>query len=100
MDVLLRHVESTPPLGQLAVYRGLLNIDQVVRVLDAQLDQPHKRFGELAVALGFCTFHDIESLVEAQQQREVSLQTLLVRQGAISPGRLALEMRRCARRAA
>lgn len=100
MRALLGHLASSPPLGQLALYRGVLRVEEVVKVLDAQLEQPHKRFGELAVAMDFCTLHDIETLLEEQQARAVSTQAFLVRQGALTAGRMALEADRLARRAA
>lgn len=100
MRAVTGHLASSPPLGQLALYRGVLQVEEVVQVLDAQLEQPHMRFGELAVAMGLCSLHDIETLLEEQQARAVSPQTLLVRQGALSAGRMALEADRLAHRAA
>lgn len=100
MRALLGHLESAPPLGQLALYRGVLGVQDVVLILDAQLEQPHMRFGELAVDLGLCSPQDIEALLTEQRARAVSLEALLVQHGAVSPGRLALEAERLSRQAA
>lgn len=100
MRALLGHMDSSPALGQLALYRGVLRVEEVVQVLDAQLEQPYMRFGELAVALDLCTLHQIETLLEEQHALSASPEILLVRQGAISPGRMAAAAERLARRAA
>jgi hypothetical protein len=50
-------------LGELMVERGLLNREQLFRALMEQDRQPETHFGELVVALGFCTQDRVDELL-------------------------------------
>jgi hypothetical protein len=62
-------------------------------------DKPPLRFGEMAVALGFCTREDVQRALRAQRHSEqqgkprVLIGILLVQQGAISTGQLIAVLR-------
>lgn len=55
-------------LGTVAIVRSVMEPEAVARVLMEQRQQPGKRFGELAVAMGLITEDQLEMLLEAQQQ--------------------------------
>lgn len=83
----IRHRSRTEkkPLGQLLVINGDMTVAQVMRVLDSQVDTPHKRFGELAVEAGHITTVTLETALR-QQQSEQKHQIEVARQeGEISP---------------
>lgn len=56
------------PIGIIAVSHGLLRPDQIDTILDHQ-DDSNKRFGEIAIELGFVTQQQVETLVKIQQSR-------------------------------
>jgi hypothetical protein len=61
-----RHVRE--PIGTIAVSHGLLQTGQIDTILDHQVDSD-KRFGQIAVELGFLTQQQVETLVKIQQSR-------------------------------
>ncbi|MEM8865059.1 MAG: hypothetical protein AAGF31_05880 [Planctomycetota bacterium] len=75
---------AMPPLGQLAIERGLLSVRDVFRVLRVQSDFTHERFGETAVDLGLLSKEQVVALLELQSGRRPSVGEMLVRQGAIN----------------
>jgi hypothetical protein len=54
-------------LGTVAIVRDVMEPEAVARVLMEQRQQPGKRFGELAVAMGMITEEQLDMLLEAQQ---------------------------------
>jgi hypothetical protein len=56
------------PIGMIAVSHGLLRPDQIDMILDHQ-DDSNKRFGEIAIELGFVTEQQVETLIKIQQSR-------------------------------
>jgi hypothetical protein len=54
-------------LGTVAIVRHVMEPEAVARVLMEQRQQPGKRFGELAVEMGFITGPQLDELLEAQQ---------------------------------
>jgi len=54
-------------LGTVAIVRNVMEPESVARVLMEQRQQPGKRFGELAVAMGVITEEQLDMLLEAQQ---------------------------------
>jgi len=55
-------------LGTVAIVRSVMEPEAVARVLMEQRQQPGKRFGELAVAMGLISDDQLEMLLEAQQR--------------------------------
>ena len=57
------------PIGEIAVQKGLLTTEQVVRVCNEQ--QTCKMlFGELAKKMGFLTSDELEVLLDAKQEHD------------------------------
>jgi hypothetical protein len=80
------------PIGQIAMEECILSARDVFRVLHAQNDMPHERFGDLAVAMGFMTRPQLERLLVVQSDRKPSLVDVLVRTGALSVCRAETEL--------
>ncbi len=55
-------------LGTVAIVRDVMEPEAVARVLMEQRQQPGKRFGELAVAMGLITEDQLDMLLDAQQR--------------------------------
>jgi hypothetical protein len=60
------------PLGMIAVNHGLLSPDQIDEILDNQ-GKDNRRFGEIAVSLGFMTEEQVQTLLTIQDFRSASL---------------------------
>lgn len=59
-------VDSAPPLGQIALKQRLMTVRQVMDVINRQLDEPNKRFGEIAQELGSLKKEQVEQLLCSQ----------------------------------
>lgn len=70
------------PLGKLALETKKMSVKQVAKVLNAQTEEG-KRFGQLAVQLGFLTDQDVAYLLMVQNDRLPSLMKVLIEMGAI-----------------
>lgn len=70
-EVLIQALErgrsSWEPLGRIALELGQLSMSRVFQILDAQLDSS-KRFGELAIELGFLKGEEVDGLLAAPSQ--------------------------------
>jgi len=56
------------PIGMIAVGHGLLTPTQIDEILDRQRER-RDRFGEIAIALGFLTLEQAETLAKIQEFR-------------------------------
>lgn len=56
------------PIGMIAVDHGLLDVSQIDEILDRQ-SETDKRFGEIAVEMGFMSEAQVERLVKIQANR-------------------------------
>jgi hypothetical protein len=59
---------TAPRLGSILVEARVLRIGDVMKVLAVQADDPNRRFGELAVSLGFCREADIKWALQRQRE--------------------------------
>lgn len=80
-----RREEDRPPLGQVAIEEGVLSVRRVLEVLQRQYEAPSRRFGELAVELGFLSEADLATLLLHQRERERPLVDYLVELGKLTP---------------
>ena len=53
VEAITRQTEETTPLGQVAIEAGLLTPREVFEVLHRQRTEPSRRFGDIAVGLGY-----------------------------------------------
>ncbi len=83
LDAIEIAAAERPPLGRLAVARGLMSMRSVFRVLEAQATSG-LRFGEQAVALGCLREADLFGLLRAQYDMRADVVSALVRQGIAS----------------
>ncbi|QEN05949.1 hypothetical protein EW093_15015 [Thiospirochaeta perfilievii] len=56
-------------IGQYLVRLDLLSFDQAEEILKIQEEQPNKKFGEIAIELGYITHDDIEYFLEKTPSR-------------------------------
>ena len=90
---LRQQMRCRPPLGQLAVVRGLMTMDQVFRVL-ARQSETNEPFGELAIELGFLNREDLCGLILSQLDSVPPLEDILVECGAIKKADLDAALER------
>ncbi len=55
------------PLGKAMLDLGMLGMRDVIRLLDLQFDEPHIRFGELAVREGLLTTEQLDGAITHQR---------------------------------
>lgn len=79
IDVLETQRLGRPSIGKIAMSHQQLTAAQVLAVLNRQADRPHRRFGEIAVELGLLQPEEIVRLLKAQSEKTVPLGQLLVR---------------------
>jgi hypothetical protein len=86
LEALDRFVETRIPLGRLAMAEGILKIGPLLHILDEQLAEGSvgdvRRFGEIAVALGYLDAIHVEALLAAQAAVPPSFEQILVELGA------------------
>jgi hypothetical protein len=80
------------PIGQLALEEGILSARDIFDVLRAQSESPQVRFGELAIELGMMDRDQLMRLLMIQSDRKRSVADILIWQGAITERQAALEM--------
>lgn len=83
LDAIEIAAAERPPLGRLAVARGLMSMRSVFRVVEAQAASG-LRFGDQAVALGCLRETDLFELLRAQGEMRADIVGVLVRQGIAS----------------
>jgi hypothetical protein len=72
-----------PPIGRVALNKGLLDSSQIFSILAYQARNPTMRFGEAAIALGMLAPRHIEELLWDQRVRTMPVEDLLVRAGVM-----------------
>lgn len=98
LTALERFVETRIPVGRLALAEGLLKLGPLLHILDEQLGEGSvgdcRRFGEIAVALGYLDEIHVRALLAAQAEVAPSFEQILGDVGAfeavIEPGDAAL----------
>lgn len=83
VDALEHQFHSRPPIGQLAVTSGMISMKQAFHLVGLQMTL-HRRFGELAIELGYLTDDDIESLLAQQSRLQLALSEVLVARNTLS----------------
>lgn len=77
----------TPPIGRLALKKGLLNMKQVFGIL-AEQPETGLRFGEQAIFMGFLERPVMEALLEEQRRLRPGLGEILAEMGVVRKGAL------------
>jgi hypothetical protein len=77
----------TPPIGRLALKKGLLNMKQVFAIL-AEQPETGLRFGEQAVFMGYLERPSMEALLEEQRRLRPGLGEILAEMGVVRKGAL------------
>jgi hypothetical protein len=80
--ILARRRELTAPLGRLALQRGYLNMKQITRILDEQIDD-NRLFGQIAIDLGLLTDDQLNELLASQQLVKPSVSAVAVAMGLV-----------------
>ena len=68
---------NTPAIGRLALKTGVLNMNQVFRILGDQAESG-ERFGEIAIKLGFLNEKQLKTLLELQMQKRPSINEFII----------------------
>ena len=88
LEALDRFVETRVPLGRLALAEGILKVGPLLHILDEQLGEgsigDSRRFGEIAVALGYLDEIHVRALVAAQAAVPPSIEEILIDLGAFA----------------
>lgn len=86
LEALDRYVETRIPIGRLAMNEGMLKMGPLLHILDEQLEEASvgnaRRFGEIAVDLGYLTEVQVKALLEAQAEVSPSFEQILIDLGA------------------
>jgi hypothetical protein len=83
--------KATPPIGKLSVRGKKLSIKQVNRILSAQIDTA-KKFGAVAIELGYLVQEDVDELLLIQKTSRPKLGEILIQMGKIDRSRLGIEL--------
>lgn len=75
----------TPPIGRLALKKGLLSMKQVFAVL-AEQPETGLRFGEQAIFMGYLERSDMERLLDEQRRLRPGLCEILAEMGIVKKG--------------
>jgi hypothetical protein len=91
LEALDRFVETRIPLGRLALAEGILKVGPLLHILDEQLGEgsvgDSRRFGEIAVALGYLDEVHVKALRAAQAAVPPSFEQILIDLGAFGGAR-------------
>ena len=90
VEASIRQSDKRIPLGRLALECKKLTFKQVSQVLEAQSEEG-KRFGQLAVQLGFLSKEDVAHLLMVQNDRLPSLTKVLIEMDALDQETADLE---------
>lgn len=78
-----RQRESRPPLGSLAIAEAALSPRDVITILHWQQAETPRRFGEIAIGLGYLSEDEVERLLSEQARQTLSLADALVELGLV-----------------
>ena len=67
-EVIAAASSTAPRLGSILAESRVLRIGEVMRILAVQADDPSRRFGELAVSMGFCQEADVKWALQRQRE--------------------------------
>jgi hypothetical protein len=88
LEALDRFVETRIPLSRLALAEGILKIGPLLHILDEQLGEGSigdcRRFGEIAMALGYLDEIHVKALLAAQAAVAPSFEQILCELGAFA----------------
>ena len=76
LDAFDRQADALQPIGKIALKMRKLTVGQVMKILEAQVDNP-RFFGELAVDLDLPDLADVNELLEIQCSSRASLEEVL-----------------------
>lgn len=76
LDVRDQQQRETPPIGRLAVVEGVLTMKQVFTIVNAQGDSD-KRFGEMAIKMGFMKTAQLLILLDIQRTKRPGLNEII-----------------------
>jgi hypothetical protein len=86
LEALERFGETRIPLGRLALAEGILELGPLLHILDEQLGEASlgdsRRFGEIAVALGYLDEVHVRALLAVQAAAPPSFEEILIDLGA------------------
>jgi hypothetical protein len=86
LEALDRFIETRIPLSRLALAEGILKVGPLLHILDEQLAEGSvgdgRRFGEIAVALGYLDEIHVKALLAAQAAVPPSFEQILIDLGA------------------
>ena len=76
LDVRVQQQREPPPIGRLAVVEGVLTMKQVFTIVNAQGDSD-KRFGEMAIKMGFMKTAQLLILLDIQRTKRPGLNEII-----------------------
>ena len=76
LDVRDQQQLETPPIGRLAVVEGVLTMKQVFTIVNAQGDSD-KRFGEMAIKMGYMKTAQLLILLDIQRTKRPGLNEII-----------------------
>jgi hypothetical protein len=85
-------LNTLTPIGQLALEEGIISPRDIFDVLRAQNESPNIRFGDLAIELGLMNRDDLMRLLMIQGDRKRPLAAILVGQGVLTKEQSAAEL--------
>ena len=74
--------QKTIPIGKIALAEKMLDVKQIFRILNDQLETP-KLFGEIARELGYLNENDVQKLLTLQKLRRPRIGQILVEMNKI-----------------
>jgi hypothetical protein len=92
VEALEAQLETLPPIGQLAMEEGIISPRDIFEVLLAQSQSPTERFGEIAIGMGLMNRDELMRLLMIQADRKLPVSDLIVTLGILSDEQVAAEM--------
>lgn len=83
VEAIQRQTEETTPLGQIAIEAGLMTAREVFEVLHRQRTDGRRRFGDLAIELGYLDRGQVALLLLEQLERRRSVMSHLQEMGVL-----------------
>jgi len=82
VEAVWSHFRSRPPLGEVAIKAGLLNMKQLFEVLEHQAEHGGP-FGESAVELGYLTHVQLAETLLKQEEIAMTTEDILINMGEL-----------------
>jgi hypothetical protein len=92
VSALEAQLDTMVPIGQLALEEGALSARDIFDVLQAQNDSPSDRFGDVAVELGMMNRDQLMRLLMIQADRTRPIADILVEQRVLTHDDLSREL--------